>query len=123
MFVDVAATEDLPAVGPLVVKVDKREIVLVRWNDEVYALRNVCPHQHQSFADGVVRGQFGSTAVGEIEADQKGRAIIACPWHRWQFDLVSGRCLADESYRVRSYATRVEDGRILVDIGGSGRRT
>jgi len=122
MYVDAAATADVPETGPLVVQVARREIVLVRWDGQVYALRNICPHQHQSFESGVVRGQFDSVAVGEIDAAEPGRAIIACPWHRWQFDLATGSCLADASYRVRSYPTKVEGDRVLIDIGGSGRR-
>ncbi|MGW4335745.1 Rieske (2Fe-2S) protein [Rhodococcus koreensis] len=117
MFVDVAAAADLPEAGPLLVKVDKREIVLIRWNQQVYALRNVCPHQKQSFEQGVVRGQVRSDAVGEVDSAEAGCATIVCPWHRWQFDLTTGNCLTDESYRVRSYATKIEGDRLLVDIG------
>jgi nitrite reductase/ring-hydroxylating ferredoxin subunit len=118
MFVDAAAIDDLADARPHVVKAGGRQIVLILWEGEVFALRNICPHQSQAFDAGFVRPQVGSGTVGCIDdAFDPASGSLLCPWHRWQFDLATGTCLADPSYRIRSYETRIEEGRILVDVG------
>jgi uncharacterized protein len=37
-----------------------------------------------------------------------------CPWHGWEFDLETGRCLDDPALRAAVYPVRVEAGRVLV---------
>lgn len=120
-FVDVAAEDELVEARPQVVKVGRREVVLVLWEGTVYALKNRCPHQQQSFEDGVVKGHFQNAPVGSIRTGRENCGAIACPWHRWQFDLATGVCITDPSYRMRSYDTKVEDGRVLVDMGRAVR--
>jgi nitrite reductase (NADH) small subunit len=122
MFVDAAAVDELQDARPLAVTVGGRQLVLVRWEGQVFALRNICPHQSQALEQGFVRARVGSGAVGCIEpAVDPAAGSILCPWHRWHFDLATGACLADPSYRVRSYETKIERGRVLVQIAG-GRR-
>ena len=41
---------------------------------------------------------------------------LQCPWHKWEFDIASGRALADERLRVRRYAVRVDGPEIVVSL-------
>jgi len=53
-----------------------------------------------------------------------GRPLIACPRHVWTFDLRTGQCTVDPRLRVRAYAVKERDGRVLVDDGvGSPKRS
>jgi phenylpropionate dioxygenase-like ring-hydroxylating dioxygenase large terminal subunit len=70
----------------------------------------------------LVRDDLGSEAVGEISAVDDN-PVLVCPFHRWQYDLRSGRCTTDPSYRVRAYEVTVKDGRVLVELGPAGRAT
>jgi nitrite reductase (NADH) small subunit len=45
-----------------------------------------------------------------------GKSVLRCPWHGWEFDPVTGRCLDDDSMRVAVYPAKAEGGRVLVDI-------
>ena len=46
------------------------------------------------------------------------RAKLSCPWHGWEYDVRTGRSLCEpEKVRVRTYPARVEDGRVLVELG------
>jgi hypothetical protein len=45
----------------------------------------------------------------------------ALPWHRWEFDIASGRSLVDERLRVRRYAVRVEEEEVVVTLDQPGR--
>lgn len=121
MYVDAAAVADVQEAKPHVVEVGKRQIVLVRWNGEVIALRNICPHHSQSFAKGIVRGQYRSSGVGKFELAASDSAALICPHHRWQFDVSEGFCLTDPTYRIRRYKTKIEGDRVLVDMGRSAK--
>ena len=52
----------------------------------------------------------GSLAVGEP------LALVRCPWHKWDFEIASGRCAPDPRLRVRRYAVRVDGEEIIVSL-------
>jgi nitrite reductase/ring-hydroxylating ferredoxin subunit len=120
MLVDVAAAADVREGQPLVVIAGNREVALTRWREKLYAVRNICPHQSQSFKCALVRDSLSSSMPGEVVAEPD-RPILACPWHGWQFDLATGGCVTDPTYRVRSYTVRVHEGRVLLDLGAASR--
>jgi nitrite reductase/ring-hydroxylating ferredoxin subunit len=98
--------------GRVVARVGGREIGVVRGSDgELYALRNRCPHHGAPLCLGTpaerVAGRPGRYAA-------TGRAVLRCPWHGWEFDLDTGRCIDEPSLRAARYEVRVEDGRVLV---------
>ncbi len=73
-------------------------IVLIRYEDEVFALDELCPHADASIAMGPV-----------------GNGCIACPWHYAEFDLRTGEVLSGPATTsLRSYSTREIEGRIEV---------
>jgi nitrite reductase/ring-hydroxylating ferredoxin subunit len=119
--VDVGAIDGLPERKIVSVRAGDREIVLVRWDDEVYALRNICPHMSAPLTTGKVMGYYtGNVIGGEIALElEDENPVIACPWHKYEFSLKDGHCLTNAGLRVRSYPVTVEDGRVLVDMSGS----
>ena len=114
---DVAAVDDLAEGRPSVFKVKGREIAVVRWRGEFHAVRNICPHQTQSFSCAHIRPSFTSPPgrVGEVVAVESD-PVLVCPVHTWSFALRTGQCAVDKSLRIRRYETAVEDGRLLVDV-------
>jgi len=121
MGVDVGLASALLEGHPTVVRAGNRELVVTKWRDQVFAVRNVCPHQSQSFELGLVSGRLISEGLGEFDAPE-GVPTLTCPWHGWQFEVGTGLCTTDERYRVRSYPTRIVNGRILVDVGPVSKR-
>lgn len=115
MLVEAGQLDDLAEAVPTPVRAGDRDIVLIRWHDEVYALRNLCPHMSKTFELGDVLpraiGSVGGPAFSETEA------VLTCPWHQYEYALDTGRCLTDRRLRIRAYATTVEDGKIFVDLG------
>ncbi len=113
------STSDLRPDEPIVVTVDGREIVLVQTGDEIFALRNICPHQGQSFMSGVVRPQLScADPDGPVTVDP-GNPALLCPWHTWGYSLRDGQCTSDPRFRVASYDVSVEGDRVLVGPRGS----
>ena len=117
MLVDACSVDDLKDGQPLVVKVKGREITVIQWRGEVHAVRNICPHQTQSFKGAHVRPSFTAKPgkVGELVMEQ-GEPVLVCPVHTWSFNLRSGMCTVDDSLRIRRYETAIEDGRLFIDV-------
>jgi nitrite reductase/ring-hydroxylating ferredoxin subunit len=81
----------------------------------VFAVRNSCPHQSGPLCAGSLLGRLESPGVGEVT--RAAGPVLACPWHGWEFDLETGWAVWDRRYRVTTFPTTVENGRVLVEIG------
>ena len=111
--VAVARVDEVPPGGRKIVAVSGRSIGVFNVGGRFVAVRNVCPHQGAP----VCRGRVGGTTLpSEPGAYRWGREgeILACPWHGWEFDLLTGRALADPSARLRTYPVTVRDGTVYV---------
>lgn len=42
--------------------------------------------------------------------------VLTCPWHGWEFDVCTGRALANPQARVRAYPVRRAGERLLVEL-------
>lgn len=86
-----------------------------------YALRNICPHKQGPLCMGRVSARIVATAppAGRpLDAPDhrldEATTIIRCPWHTWEFDIATGRCLVDPAMRVKTYPVAIEDGLVVV---------
>jgi nitrite reductase/ring-hydroxylating ferredoxin subunit len=116
VLVKVAELEQLPEGGNLVTRIEGREIILIRRRGEVYALRNICPHQSQSFEKGITRARIIADRTTRHYVADRGAPVLICPWHGWEFDLQTGQCVIDAEYRTRSYRVSVDDGGIYLEM-------
>jgi 3-phenylpropionate/trans-cinnamate dioxygenase ferredoxin subunit len=96
--------------------VGDRRVALVRWRGNVFACRDVCPHQSTSFRHGRVLSPIQGTDPREI-AIEDDRPVLTCPWHKFEFELQTGRCISDPYFRIRVYHASVADGVVYVDLG------
>lgn len=119
----VARLDDIPARGPLMVRVGALEIGLYRVQGEVVAWRNRCPHMAAPVCRGVVTGTRLPSAVYRYQLGRDGE-ILQCPWHGWEFDLLSGEHLASGSAaRLRGYPVEVVDGVVHLRLAVSPVRS
>jgi 3-phenylpropionate/trans-cinnamate dioxygenase ferredoxin subunit len=97
------------------VEVEGVRIALFRTPDgEVRALRDVCPHAGARMSLGTVESMVVGSESGHYRLSEK--PIVRCPWHGYEFDLDTGRCIADpDGLRMRAYPVTIEDGRIVVE--------
>jgi nitrite reductase/ring-hydroxylating ferredoxin subunit len=119
MSVDVGAVEDFTDRNVELLEIDGREIGVVRWDDEFYALANVCSHQRGPLCRGALTARLTASAPGTMRLDEEA-PVLACPWHGWEFDVRTGRAIWDERFAVRTYAVEVEHGRVLIDLSRRG---
>jgi nitrite reductase (NADH) small subunit len=112
----VGQLDDFSSARGVVVEVAGREIGVFRVGEQVYALRNACPHQGGPVGCGglfpAIRGTVSEGRLREYHDEQT--VVVACPWHGWEFDVRSGICLADPARRVASYPVLVRDGEVTV---------
>jgi len=81
------------------VKLPDKALALFAFDGRIVATEAHCPHAGGPLHEGAIEG---------------GR--IVCPWHRYGFDLGSGRCDADPSLMIRTYPAFVEQGAVWVSL-------
>ena len=80
-----------------------------------FALHNRCPHAGGALCLGPLTGTTLPTDQRAYVYGMEGR-ILRCAWHGWEFEVESGRCLADPKMKARTYPVSVEAGDVVVHI-------
>jgi nitrite reductase (NADH) small subunit len=100
-WIEVGALDDIPRRGARVVCTALGDIAVFRTaDDEVFALRDRCPHKGGPLSQGIVYGRR-----------------VACPLHNWVIDLGDGRALAPDEGCTSSFPVRLEGGRVWLSLG------
>ncbi len=107
----VAKLADIPVGGRIIAKVPafgkEIEVGVFNVGGSFFAYRNVCPHAGAPVCEGKICGTTAPSKVGEYILEREGE-IVRCPWHGWEFDLLTGKHLVDEKMKLRPYT--VETG-------------
>lgn len=99
-WIEVGALEDIPRQGARVVRCASGDVAVFRTiNDEVFALRDRCPHKGGPLSQGLVHGR-----------------MVACPLHDWKIHLDSGLAVAPDEGCAARYPVRVDNGRVFLSI-------
>lgn len=110
----VARIGEIPPGARRIVELDGRSIGIFNIHGRYVAVRNVCPHELAPVCLGRLGGTTLASAPGEWIWGREGE-ILACPWHGWEFDLLTGACLTDKR-RLQMYEVTIEGGQIIVII-------
>jgi nitrite reductase/ring-hydroxylating ferredoxin subunit len=106
----VGHVSELPPGERRVVEVGGRSIGVFNVHGQFYALRNRCPHQGAPLCLGAIKGMALPSKPGEYRWGREGE-ILRCPWHGWEFDIMSGRSIFNpHRTRVRTYEVTIEPG-------------
>jgi nitrite reductase (NADH) small subunit len=111
-----AGPADLPIGGRRIVSVGAYSIGVFRIESGYHGIINYCPHEGADLCKGRLTGTNVATdKVSNYEWGCEGR-ILRCPWHKWEFDLETGRHLADSSFRAKTYRIIVSDGQLTIEL-------
>lgn len=99
-FETVLQTSDLPAGECKVVQAGGREICLANVDGKFYAIDNTCLHRGGPLGEGMLEGN-----------------VVTCPWHGWQFDVTTGKCLLAPQ-QLAAYEVKVEGDNVMVKADG-----
>ena len=92
-WIKVTEFNAIPKLGSRVVEVGDEAIAVFRTaKDEIFALRDSCPHKQGPLSQGIVHG-----------------TSVTCPLHNWKIDLQNGEALGADSGCTGVYETRVEE--------------
>lgn len=101
-WIEIAALEDIPRLGARVIKTRTLDIAVFRAaDDQVFALKDQCPHRKGPLSQGIVHG-----------------TTVTCPLHNWQIDLKTGEARAPDHGCARGYPVKVENGRVYLSLLG-----
>jgi nitrite reductase (NADH) small subunit len=103
LWVDVGALEDIPRLRSRGVTTSAFDVAVFRTaDDRVFALHDRCPHKAGKLSQGIVHGES-----------------VTCPLHNWVIGLADGRAKDPDEGCARTVPVRLENGRILLGVGGS----
>ena len=106
---------EIPEGTHTVVEVRNRQIGVFNINGQYYALPNICPHQRGPLCLGGV----GDTVIASEETGwepvyaNEGE-IIVCPWHGWEFNIMTGQSLAFPNRKIPTYPVEVRGNDLVL---------
>jgi len=101
-WIDVGAITDVPLRGARRVPTPKGDVAVFRTGDnQLYALKDRCPHKDGPLSQGMVHGRS-----------------VTCPLHAWKIDLATGEPLGADAGKgcTPVMPLKVQDGRILLGL-------
>lgn len=112
----VCRVEELPAGTRRLVRTPRRGVVGVfNIGGDYRAVKNSCPHAGAELCRGSITGTATVDDAGNIGWNREGE-ILRCPWHGWEFDLLTGRTIAPSIKRVAVYSVTVEEGMVMLHV-------
>jgi nitrite reductase/ring-hydroxylating ferredoxin subunit len=111
----VCAAAELPVGARRIVEVDGRSIGVFNVHGTLHALHNGCPHKAGPLCEGPISGTTVPTEDYGVAYGCEGE-LVRCAWHGWEFEIATGRCVADPSVRARTYPVTVEHGQVVVTL-------
>ncbi len=97
------------------VTVGGRSVGLFNVQGDIVAVLNICPHELAPVCRGRVGGTTLPSAPGEFRWGREGE-ILFCPWHGWEFDLLTGKALADKRKHLHLYPVTAEGDTIFITL-------
>ena len=99
-WIEVGTISDIPQLGSRVVRTSQGDIAVFRTaEDEVFALRDKCPHKGGPLSQGIVHGKR-----------------VACPLHDWKIHLDSGEAVAPDEGCAASYPVKLDGEKVMLSL-------
>ena len=99
-WIQIGRIDDIPRQGARVINTAVGEIAVFRTvDDDIFALRDKCPHKGGPLSQGIVHGKR-----------------VACPLHDWKINLDTGLAQAPDEGCATRYPVRVVDGLVSLSL-------
>lgn len=98
-----------------IVDVKGREIGVFNIDGELHAVGSHCPHMGGPCAEGLLTGMFSADEDGKMTYERDNE-ILSCPWHGWEFDILTGEHLGHTKRKLLQYDVVTEDGEIYIEL-------
>lgn len=97
--VNVARADDIPEGERKLVEIENLSIGVFHVNGNFYAVRNSCLHRGGPVCTGPLIG-----------------AVLECPWHGFQYNVMNGELIVDPRSKLETYAVFIENGDVVLEI-------
>ena len=98
VWTEVVALDQIPQLGSRVIATDTMNIAVFRTaSDEVFAMKDECPHKKGPLSQGIVHG-----------------TSVTCPLHNWKIDRASGEALGPDEGCTNVFSAKVENGTVYI---------
>lgn len=112
--------EDLKSRQRIVVDVDGTGVGVYFVGDEVRAYLNICPHM----GGPVCQGKIMPRTLEQVAENGKSLGLgfskdelhIVCPWHGFEFDMMTGRHPINPNVRLKAIPVQVRDGQVVLTL-------
>lgn len=98
-YVKVATLAEIPPGTARSLEVKGGAIALYNVGGTLYATVNTCPHRGGPLGDGDL-----------------DRTTITCPWHGFQYDVTTGKCLTNPALGLSCHRVQVKGQDVLVEV-------
>lgn len=102
------------------IEADGFEVGVYRHDGHFYAYRNVCVHQGGPACEGIVIGRvedvLGPDRTYLRQRFDSSDPHIVCPWHGYEYRMLTGECAADRNLRLKRYDVVERNGEIYVVV-------
>lgn len=99
-WIEVGTLEDIPKLGSRVIEGPDGNIAIFRNSkDEVFALKDSCPHKQGPLSQGIVHDK-----------------TVTCPLHNWKIALDTGIVKAPDEGCAARYDIKMEANTILIAL-------
>ena len=97
-WIKVAQLDEIPALGARTLTMDTMTIAVFRNSkDDVFALKDECPHKKGPLSQGIVHG-----------------TTVTCPLHNWKIELDTGEAVAPDKGCAHAFDAKVEAGIVYI---------
>jgi nitrite reductase (NADH) small subunit len=106
-WIAIGLTADIPLRGARCVATPQGQIAVFRTiENRFFAIEDRCPHKGGPLSQGIVHG-----------------AQVTCPLHNWVISLKTGMALGADEGSVRTFALKVEGGKLFISSEALAKRT
>ena len=96
--------------------VNNRKILLVRKDNEFFAMHGTCPHQGAELVNGYLTGTNLPSERGEFCFGKEGQ-VVRCPWHNHEYDVATGCSIHDPARnKVKGYSVEIQGEDVMIEI-------
>jgi toluene monooxygenase system ferredoxin subunit len=99
-FRKVATLDELWDGEMTVLEIEGQVVLLVNVDGGIHAYADACPHLGTRLSQGSLR-----------------RNVLTCSTHGWEFDASSAQGINPKTACLESFAVKVENGDIFIDVG------
>jgi nitrite reductase (NADH) small subunit len=97
--VKVASAGEIPSGTVKEFEVSGKAIAIANVDGKFHAIDNLCLHRKGPLGQGTLEGR-----------------VVTCPWHGWQFDVVSGKSVQNPAASLACYGVEVRGEELFIEI-------